>query len=88
MLGLLLWRSTSGKPSSSLSDELNGKTALLKALLNLRDGRNDTVEVLLHVAARTGDLTDLINASYKDPLYKGGAQSRDETADEMVRSDS
>lgn len=58
--------------SAQLSDELNGKTALLKALLNLKDGKNDTVEVFLAIAERTNDLKDLINASYKDPFYKGG----------------
>lgn len=59
--------------SAHLSDDLNGKTALLKALLNLRGGNNDTVEVFLDIAARTGDLEDLVNASYKDPFYKGGS---------------
>lgn len=54
-----------------LSDETNGKTALLKALLNLKDGRNDTVEVLLDIAEKTSDLENLINASYKDPCYNG-----------------
>lgn len=57
--------------SPEFTDEENGKTALLKALLNLRNGRNDTIEVLLDVAEKTGDLQDLINASYKDPSYKG-----------------
>lgn len=70
-----MWRSTLNNYSAQLSDGLNGKTALLKALLNLRDGKNDTVEVFLDIAARTGDLKDLINASYKDPFYKGGGKS-------------
>uniref|UniRef100_A0A667ZY41 Transient receptor potential cation channel subfamily V member 2 n=1 Tax=Myripristis murdjan TaxID=586833 RepID=A0A667ZY41_9TELE len=52
-------------------DETNGKTALLKALLNLKDGRNDTVEVFLDIAEKTGDLENLINASYNDIYYKG-----------------
>lgn len=54
-----------------LSDDVNGKTALLKALLNLKDGKNDTVEFLLDIAEKTEDLEHLINASYKDPYYKG-----------------
>lgn len=70
-----VWRTTFANFSAQLSDDLNGKTALLKALLNLRDGKNDTVKVLLDVAARTGDLQDLINASYQDPFYKGGPSS-------------
>lgn len=65
-------RGTINNVSSQLSDELNGKTALLKALLNLKDGKNDTVEVFLAIAERTNDLKDLINASYQDPFYKGG----------------
>lgn len=56
---------------AQISDETNGKTALLKALLNLKDGRNDTVQVLLDIAEKTGDLEDFINASYRDSFYKG-----------------
>lgn len=56
---------------AQLTDETNGKTALLKALLNLRNGNNDTVEVFLDIAEKTGDLENLINASYQDPFYKG-----------------
>ncbi|XP_072248139.1 transient receptor potential cation channel subfamily V member 1-like [Leuresthes tenuis] len=57
--------------SPEFIDETNGKTALLKALLNLKDGKNDTVKVLLDIAENTGDLENLINASYKDRCYKG-----------------
>lgn len=57
--------------SFSLSDETNGKTALLKALLNLKGGNNNTIEVILDIAEKTGDLENLINASYTDPYYKG-----------------
>ncbi|TNN01552.1 hypothetical protein fugu_010934 [Takifugu bimaculatus] len=71
--GLLEYLRIKGKrlTSPEFTDELNGKTALLKALLNLKDGKNDTVEVFLAIAERTNDLKDLINASYKDPFYKG-----------------
>ncbi|XP_034557692.1 transient receptor potential cation channel subfamily V member 1-like [Notolabrus celidotus] len=57
--------------SPEFTDEINGKTALLKALLNVKDGKNDTIEVLVDIAEKTGDLEDLINASYQDPCYKG-----------------
>ncbi|XP_039987251.1 transient receptor potential cation channel subfamily V member 1-like [Xiphias gladius] len=57
--------------SPEFIDESNGKTALLKALLNLKDGKNDTIEYLLDIAEKTGDLENLINASYKDLYYKG-----------------
>lgn len=50
---------------------MNGKTALLKALLNLKNGKNDTIEVFLDIAEKTEDLENLINASYTDPFYKG-----------------
>uniref|UniRef100_A0A671UH80 Transient receptor potential cation channel subfamily V member 2 n=1 Tax=Sparus aurata TaxID=8175 RepID=A0A671UH80_SPAAU len=57
--------------SPEYTDQTNGKTALLKALLNLKDGKNATIEVLLDIAEKTGDLENLINASYTDPCYKG-----------------
>ncbi|XP_047450081.1 transient receptor potential cation channel subfamily V member 1-like [Mugil cephalus] len=57
--------------SPEFTDETTGKTALLKALLNLKDGKNDTIDVLLDIAEQTGDLEDLINASYRDLFYKG-----------------
>uniref|UniRef100_A0A673LRQ9 Transient receptor potential cation channel subfamily V member 1-like n=1 Tax=Sinocyclocheilus rhinocerous TaxID=307959 RepID=A0A673LRQ9_9TELE len=49
----------------------NGKTALLKALLNLKEGENDTIEHLLEIAEKTGDLKDFVNAAYTDSYYKG-----------------
>ncbi|XP_005165384.2 transient receptor potential cation channel subfamily V member 1 isoform X1 [Danio rerio] len=49
----------------------NGKTALLKALLNLRQGENDTIEQLLDIAEKMGDLKNFINAAYTDSYYKG-----------------
>ncbi|KAL2095054.1 hypothetical protein ACEWY4_009773 [Coilia grayii] len=49
----------------------NGKTALLKALLNLKDGRNDAVKELLRIAESMGDLDEFVNAAYTDFTYKG-----------------
>uniref|UniRef100_A0A8C1HBH3 Transient receptor potential cation channel, subfamily V, member 1 n=1 Tax=Cyprinus carpio carpio TaxID=630221 RepID=A0A8C1HBH3_CYPCA len=49
----------------------NGKTALLKALLNLREGENDTIEHLLEIAEKLGDLNILVNAAYTDSFYEG-----------------
>ncbi|XP_052448252.1 transient receptor potential cation channel subfamily V member 1 [Carassius gibelio] len=49
----------------------NGKTALLKALLNLKEGENDTIELLLEIAEKTGGLKSLVNAAYTDIYYKG-----------------
>ncbi|KAG1937300.1 transient receptor potential cation channel subfamily V [Pimephales promelas] len=49
----------------------NGKTVLLKALLNLRKGENDTIEHLLDIAEKLGDLKKFVNAAYTDSFYKG-----------------
>ncbi|XP_008274759.1 transient receptor potential cation channel subfamily V member 1-like [Stegastes partitus] len=57
--------------SPEFTDKTNGKTALLKALLNLKNGKNDTIDVLLDIAEKTGDLENLVNASYTDDFYKG-----------------
>ncbi|RVE65196.1 hypothetical protein OJAV_G00133040 [Oryzias javanicus] len=71
--GLLHYLQTNNKKLTSpdFVDETNGKTALLKALLTLKNGKNDTIEVLLDIAEKTQDLKELINASYTDPCYKG-----------------
>ncbi|MCI4394341.1 hypothetical protein PGIGA_G00167680 [Pangasianodon gigas] len=49
----------------------NGKTALMKALLNLKNGDNKTVEHLLGIAERMGHLDKLVNAAYTDAYYEG-----------------
>ncbi|XP_017315455.1 transient receptor potential cation channel subfamily V member 1 isoform X2 [Ictalurus punctatus] len=49
----------------------NGKTALMKALLNLKNGDNKAVEHLLGIAERMGHLDKLVNAAYTDPYYEG-----------------
>ncbi|XP_073697545.1 transient receptor potential cation channel subfamily V member 1-like [Garra rufa] len=62
------------KNMKQLSDpqyKSKGKTALLKALLNLRDGENDTIEHLLEIAEKMGDLKSFVNAAYTDSYYKG-----------------
>ncbi|XP_051903784.1 transient receptor potential cation channel subfamily V member 1 [Hippocampus zosterae] len=48
-----------------------GKTALMKALLHLRDGENPTVDLLLDISERTGDLKEFVNAAYTERYYKG-----------------
>ncbi|XP_056466336.1 transient receptor potential cation channel subfamily V member 1-like [Gadus chalcogrammus] len=52
-------------------DEGNGKTALLKALLHLKDGKNDTIQVLLDISEKSGDLKEFVNAAYNDEHFKG-----------------
>uniref|UniRef100_A0A672GDN1 Transient receptor potential cation channel subfamily V member 1-like n=1 Tax=Salarias fasciatus TaxID=181472 RepID=A0A672GDN1_SALFA len=57
-----------------LSDSLYqsyGKTALMKALLHLRDGKNDTVEVLIDISEKLGDIKDFVNAAFTNSYYKG-----------------
>nr|XP_020456226.1 transient receptor potential cation channel subfamily V member 1-like isoform X2 [Monopterus albus] len=57
-----------------LSDSLYrsyGKTALMKALLHLKDGKNETVEVLIGISERLGDIREFVNAAYTDSYYKG-----------------
>ncbi|XP_049895882.1 transient receptor potential cation channel subfamily V member 1-like [Epinephelus moara] len=73
LVGLLDYLRVTKKKLTSpeFTDETNGKTALLKALMNLKDGKNDTIEVLLDIAEKTGDLENFINASYQDPCYNG-----------------
>lgn len=53
-----------------------GKTCLPKALLNLSNGRNDTIPVLLDIAERTGNMREFINSPFRDIYYRGGALGR------------
>ncbi|XP_007445294.1 transient receptor potential cation channel subfamily V member 1-like, partial [Python bivittatus] len=48
-----------------------GKTCLLKAMLNLHNGRNDTIPLLLEIAEKTKNLKEFVNAGYTDSYYKG-----------------
>lgn len=52
-----------------------GKTCLLKAMLNLHDGKNDTIPLLLDIARKTGTLKEFVNAEYTDNYYKGKRNS-------------
>ncbi|KAF1378857.1 hypothetical protein PFLUV_G00194860 [Perca fluviatilis] len=57
-----------------LSDSLYqsyGKTALMKALLHLRDGENKTVELLIDISEKMGDIKKFVNAAYTNSYYKG-----------------
>ncbi|XP_046533089.1 transient receptor potential cation channel subfamily V member 1 isoform X5 [Equus asinus] len=56
---------------SEFKDPETGKTCLLKAMLNLHDGQNDTIPLLLEIARQTDSLKELVNASYTDSYYKG-----------------
>ncbi|KAJ0004290.1 hypothetical protein NQD34_010504 [Periophthalmus magnuspinnatus] len=57
-----------------LSDDLYqsyGKTSLMKALLHLRDGQNLTVELLIDISEKLGDIHKFVNAAYTNSYYKG-----------------
>lgn len=40
-------------------------------MLNLHEGQNDTIPLLLEIARQTDSLKELVNASYTDSYYKG-----------------
>jgi hypothetical protein len=40
-------------------------------MLNLHNGQNDTIALLLDIARKTDSLKQFVNASYTDSYYKG-----------------
>lgn len=40
-------------------------------MLNLHNGQNDTIALLLDIARQTDSLKQFVNASYTDSYYKG-----------------
>uniref|UniRef100_A0A8C2Z116 Transient receptor potential cation channel, subfamily V, member 1 n=1 Tax=Cyclopterus lumpus TaxID=8103 RepID=A0A8C2Z116_CYCLU len=60
------------KLSDSLCEcDSYGKTALMKALLHLKDGENETVELLIGISEKMGDIKEFVNAAYTNSYYKG-----------------
>ncbi|CAN2387843.1 response to heat, partial [Pristimantis euphronides] len=57
--------------NSEFIDPDTGKTCLIKAMWNLRDGRNNTIPILLEAAKNTGHLEQLVNAAYTNAYYHG-----------------
>lgn len=43
----------------------------MKALLHLKDGKNETVELLMDISEKMGDLEEFVNAAYTSTYYKG-----------------
>ncbi|XP_006167652.1 transient receptor potential cation channel subfamily V member 1 [Tupaia chinensis] len=68
---LFLKKSKKQLTDSEFKDPETGKTCLLKAMLNLHDGQNDTIPLLLDIARQTDSLKEFVNASYTDSYYKG-----------------
>lgn len=54
-----------------LLDAKTGKTCLMKALLNLKNGRNDTIPVLLEIDQKTQNPRPLVNVACSDCYYRG-----------------
>ncbi|TKS83600.1 Transient receptor potential cation channel subfamily V member 1 [Collichthys lucidus] len=48
-----------------------GKTALMKALLHLKDGKNDTVELLIDISEKMGDINEFVNSAFTNSYYEG-----------------
>lgn len=43
----------------------------MKALLHLKDGKNETVELLIQISEQMGDLHKFVNLAYTSAYYKG-----------------
>lgn len=48
----------------------------MKALLHLRDGKNETVERLIDISEKTGDIKEFLNAAYSSSYYEGGPRMK------------
>ncbi|XP_050177967.1 transient receptor potential cation channel subfamily V member 2-like isoform X3 [Myiozetetes cayanensis] len=71
--GLLgyLRRTSKFLTDSEYTDAKTGKTCLMKALLNLKNGMNDTIPVLLEIDQKTQNPRPLVNVSCSDCYYRG-----------------
>uniref|UniRef100_A0A8V1AM03 Transient receptor potential cation channel subfamily V member 2 n=1 Tax=Gallus gallus TaxID=9031 RepID=A0A8V1AM03_CHICK len=71
--GLLeyLRRTSKFLTNSEYTDAKTGKTCLMKALLNLKNGRNDTIPVLLEIDQKTQNPRPLVNVACSDCYYRG-----------------
>lgn len=48
----------------------------MKALLHLKDGKNETVELLIHISEEMGDLKKFVNLAYTSAYYEGDLCNR------------
>ncbi|KAM9272795.1 transient receptor potential cation channel subfamily V member 2 isoform 3-T3 [Morus bassanus] len=71
--GLLeyLRRTSKFLTNSEYTDAKTGKTCLMKALLNLKNGKNDTIPLLLEIDQKTQNPRPLVNAACSDCYYRG-----------------
>ncbi|XP_014303280.1 transient receptor potential cation channel subfamily V member 2 [Myotis lucifugus] len=71
--GLLEYLQATSKflTSPEYTEGSTGKTCLMKAVLNLRDGANACILRLLQIDKALGNSNSLVNAQCKDEYYKG-----------------
>ncbi|XP_043387116.1 transient receptor potential cation channel subfamily V member 2 isoform X2 [Chelonia mydas] len=71
--GLLDYLSRTSKflSNSEYTDAKTGKTCLMKALLNLKDGTNATIPLLLEIDQKTETPRPLVNAACTNSYYAG-----------------
>ncbi|XP_065274522.1 transient receptor potential cation channel subfamily V member 2-like [Emys orbicularis] len=71
--GLLDYLSRTSKflSDSRYTDAETGKTCLMKALLNLKDGTNPTIPLLLEIDQKTENPRPLVNAACTNSYYAG-----------------
>lgn len=43
----------------------------MKALLHLKDDKNETVELLIDISEKMGDIKEFVNSAYTSTYYKG-----------------
>ncbi|KAM5214730.1 transient receptor potential cation channel subfamily V member 2 [Hipposideros larvatus] len=66
-----LCRSSKYLTDSAYTEGSTGKTCLMKAVLNLRDGTNACILPLLQIDRDSGNPTPLVNAQCTDEYYRG-----------------
>ncbi|XP_045679983.1 transient receptor potential cation channel subfamily V member 2 [Phyllostomus hastatus] len=66
-----LRRTTKYLTDTKYTEGSTGKTCLMKAVLNLRDGTNACILPLLQIDRDSGNPTPLVNAQCKDEYYRG-----------------
>ncbi|XP_034539915.1 transient receptor potential cation channel subfamily V member 1 [Notolabrus celidotus] len=69
--GLYLYLHQNMKKLSDSLYQSYGKTALMKALLHLKDSKNETVELMVDISEKIGDVKEFVNAAYTNEYYKG-----------------
>ncbi|XP_039177264.1 transient receptor potential cation channel subfamily V member 1 [Crotalus tigris] len=68
---IFLLESVKNLTDAEFKEPDTGKTCLLKAMLNLHNGRNDTIPLLLEIAEKTENLKEFVNTGYTDSYYRG-----------------